>query len=108
MPKFKVDVEWSSYCRGYAVYEVDAIDKDEARDYWYDGKEIYREIIRDDTDSTLMGIELIEEPETNRASELEYLRFFFHEADFGPADGDVRKILMDQFKRDTGKELPEK
>lgn len=42
-----------------------------------------------------------------RASELEYLRWFYQMADFGPADGDVRYNLNEEFKEETGLELPE-
>ena len=41
------------------------------------------------------------------ATELEYLRWFHANADFGPADGDVRDIMDDDFRAETGKELPE-
>ena len=40
-------------------------------------------------------------------AEVEWLRWFYSNADFGPADGDVRQILKDQFMKETGKELPE-
>ena len=40
------------------------------------------------------------------ASELEYLRFFCANADFGPADDDVRHILEEQFESETGKRVP--
>lgn len=42
-----------------------------------------------------------------RATELEYLQWFFANADFGPADGDVRHYMNEDFKGETGKELPE-
>ena len=29
--------------------------------------------------------------------ELEYLRYFYQEADFGPADGDVRMIIRENY-----------
>ncbi|HBO3358209.1 TPA: hypothetical protein L4S42_006085 [Pseudomonas aeruginosa] len=45
--------------------------------------------------------------ETEKATELEFLKFFFVEADFGPADGDVRYIIAERFKEQTGKDLPE-
>lgn len=41
-----------------------------------------------------------------RATELEYLRWWYYEADFGPADGDVRYSMDQQFREETGKELP--
>lgn len=42
-----------------------------------------------------------------RATELEWLRFFYHYSDFGPADSDVRDGLMDYFMEFTGKNLPD-
>jgi hypothetical protein len=42
-----------------------------------------------------------------RATELEYLQWFFANADFGPADGDVRDYMDEDFKDETGKDLPE-
>ena len=41
-----------------------------------------------------------------RATELEYLRYFYNIADFGPADEDIRYMIKQQFKDDTGMELP--
>jgi len=38
--------------------------------------------------------------------ELEYLRWFFQEADFGPAHGDVIEI-MNQKYTESGRTLPE-
>lgn len=40
------------------------------------------------------------------ATELEYLRWFYSNADFGPADGDVRDILSAEFEKETGKTIP--
>ena len=42
-----------------------------------------------------------------RATQLEYLKWFYSNADFGPADSDVRNILKRDFMEDTGKNLPE-
>jgi hypothetical protein len=47
---------------------------------------------------------VIQEPK--RASELEWLKWFYSHADFGPADGDVRSQLKEKFTTETGKELP--
>ena len=44
-------------------------------------------------------------PET--ATELEYLKWFYHRADFGPADGDVRIWMNEQFEAETGKLIPQ-
>ena len=41
-----------------------------------------------------------------RATELEYLKWFRQNADFGPADGDVKILMNEQFKKETGKLLP--
>lgn len=43
----------------------------------------------------------------DRATELEYLKWFFHNADFGPAEGDVRNYMKERFMDKTGKNLPE-
>jgi hypothetical protein len=40
------------------------------------------------------------------ATELEYLRWFYQNADFGPADEDVRQYLRDAFVEDAGKQIP--
>jgi len=42
-----------------------------------------------------------------RATELEYLKWFRLNADFGPGEGDVINAMNDQFMRQTGKNLPE-
>lgn len=43
---------------------------------------------------------------TPQEHELEYLRFFHAVADFGPADSDVRYEIDEQFKQETGLEIP--
>lgn len=40
------------------------------------------------------------------ADELEYLSYFFQEADFGPADEDVRRTIDDSFRSEFNKDLP--
>jgi hypothetical protein len=42
-----------------------------------------------------------------RASELEYFKWFRHNADFGPAEGDVVEGMNERFMENTGKNLPE-
>jgi hypothetical protein len=42
-----------------------------------------------------------------RASELEYLKWFRLNADFGPADSDVTEYMNKRFMEETGKNLPE-
>jgi hypothetical protein len=42
----------------------------------------------------------------NYATELEWLTWFAHEADFGPADGDVHIWMEEKFEKKTGKRVP--
>jgi len=42
-----------------------------------------------------------------RATELEWLAWFYQMADFGPADGDVRYFMKQDFQKEKGKDLPE-
>jgi hypothetical protein len=42
-----------------------------------------------------------------KSTELEWLRWFHLNADFGPADSDVRYYMKEDFMRETGKELPD-
>lgn len=42
-----------------------------------------------------------------KATELEWLQFFYSEADFGPADDDVRYYIEQDFINQTGKQLPD-
>lgn len=41
-----------------------------------------------------------------RATELEYLKWFRINADFGPADSEVKDNLNEAFMDETGKNLP--
>lgn len=41
-----------------------------------------------------------------KATELEFLTWFFINADFGPADSDVRMELQEEFTEKTGKAVP--
>lgn len=38
--------------------------------------------------------------------ERKWLIWFFQRADFGPADGDVRQMLQDQYEKETGLTIP--
>ncbi len=40
------------------------------------------------------------------ATELEYLTFFHQNADFGPADFDVKMDIQERFEIETGKKVP--
>lgn len=42
-----------------------------------------------------------------KATELEFLTWFFVNADFGPADSDVRIALQEEFTAKTGKAIPD-
>ena len=42
-----------------------------------------------------------------KATELEYLEWFYGNADFGPATEDILKMMNDEFREETGKELPD-
>jgi len=42
-----------------------------------------------------------------RATKLEWLKWFYQNADFGPADSDVREHLKQRFMAKTEKNLPE-
>lgn len=42
-----------------------------------------------------------------KATELEWLTWFCQNADFGPADGDVRDMMAQEFMDETGKGLPD-
>jgi hypothetical protein len=48
-----------------------------------------------------------DKPGRPRATELEYLTWFRHAADFGPAEGDVIDDMNQRFMQETGKNLPE-
>jgi hypothetical protein len=39
-------------------------------------------------------------------NELDFLRWFYINCDFGPADEDVRAILIDEYKKETGRDMP--
>ena len=41
-----------------------------------------------------------------RATEIEWLRWFYNHADFGPYDCDVQNHMKKQFMAETGKNLP--
>ena len=43
-----------------------------------------------------------------RASELEFLEWFYFEADFGPAHSDVKDRMKKDFISETGKNIPER
>ncbi len=44
--------------------------------------------------------------EKERATEMEWFQYFYDNADFGPADSEVRDMLKEEFIQKTGKLLP--
>lgn len=44
---------------------------------------------------------------SDEENELEYLRWFFVNADFGPAHGDVIHYINKSYVEETGREIPE-
>lgn len=46
-------------------------------------------------------------PFRKRATELEWLKWFFQRADFGPCESDVRNHMRQSFMDETGKNLPD-
>ena len=38
--------------------------------------------------------------------EIEFLRWFYSNADFGPADDDVRQYLLERYTSETGEQVP--
>lgn len=42
-----------------------------------------------------------------KATELQWLKWFYENADFGPAHGDVMDCLQEEFKEQTKKEVPD-
>jgi len=56
MPKFKVQTEWSGYSRGTVTYLVEAKDEESAKETWYDGEEIERDVVRDDTENEIVSV----------------------------------------------------
>jgi len=49
------------------------------------------------------GVKMSEEEK----AELEYLRWFCSNADFGPADSDVRQYMCESYEKETGKPVPD-
>lgn len=40
--------------------------------------------------------------------ELEFLRWFAANADFGPSEGEVRMFMRKDYERETGKKVPDR
>ena len=51
MKTYDVTVNWSGYSRGFSTYRVQADSEDEAKELWYEGEEVQRTTVRDDTEA---------------------------------------------------------
>ena len=69
MNKYRVELEWSGYSRGYAIYEVEAESEEAAMEDHWSGVEVERETVRDDTDSEVISAELISEDQSPKELE---------------------------------------
>lgn len=54
-----------------------------------------------------MTQEVLKYGERERATEHEWFKWFVHNADFGPAEGDIKAYMKFNFMTETGKNLPE-
>lgn len=61
MAKYQVTVTWSGYSRGIAIYLVEADNEDDARENYWSGEKTYNDVIRDDTEREVEGVELTTE-----------------------------------------------
>lgn len=61
----------------------------------------------EEEDSAVPDVETAPVVGRPRATELEWLEWFAENADFGPADGDVRANMKQRFMDETKKNLPE-
>jgi len=59
MSRFKVNLDWSGYSRGTSTWIVEAKDKEEAEECFFDGKRISHMTMRDDTDREVSSVELV-------------------------------------------------
>ena len=60
----------------------------------------------DENKASDLGQILLDLINSTDAEELEFLQFFYSNADFGPADDDVRWIIKNDFVKSKGKPLP--
>jgi len=65
LPKeYMVSTEWSGYSRGKTHYKVFAETEEEAREFFYEGEITNKYTVRDDTESEVTSVTLIEEVNT--------------------------------------------
>lgn len=60
MNKYIVDTEWWGYSRGVAKYEIEAESEEDAKQFWFEGKELERQVVRDDTEGEVRAVTLVE------------------------------------------------
>lgn len=58
--KFEIEMNWSGYSRGVSTWVVEAESEEEARENWCCGEEIDRCVVRDDTESEVESIRVID------------------------------------------------
>lgn len=73
---------------------------------WKTGKNEPHTAMKSSILKELEGCMAKKEEKKERATELEYLKWFRQNADFGPGDGDVQDAMNQQFMQETGKLLP--
>jgi hypothetical protein len=96
---------------GCQRWSVRAVDPERALQLFAEG---HCDFIEQDIEVTDLGppevVGLLEDFVPTKAvedPELEYLRFFFQNADFGPAHEDVIACIEAEFTRETGKSVPD-
>lgn len=61
MPKYRVEVDWEGYSRGFSEYIIEADSIEEAKDNFWAGEKVFSETVRDDTEKEAQFAEEIEE-----------------------------------------------
>lgn len=56
MKDYLVVTKWEGYSRGHATYSISADSPEEARELYYDGDEIDRSVVRDDTEEEVESV----------------------------------------------------
>ena len=56
MPEYIVEGEFSGYSRGVVVFKIKADSEEDAREYWYEGIEVGRQVVRDDTEIEITNV----------------------------------------------------
>jgi len=59
MGKYRVKTVWGGYSRGKAEYIVEANSEEEAKELLWEGEEVSKTTVRDDTESEVESVELL-------------------------------------------------